>query len=103
MKILGLNANDKGTPPTTCLDFVGFNIDTVQQVISITQEHREYTIHRLREFLNMGSIRIRDIQSITGSLGWLSFVILAGRLHRHEFDDAITHATTSTITIKPHM
>ena len=95
MRDLGLPANDKGQQPALTAEFIGLLIDTSSMTISITPEHRQYAIDRTGDMLQKQRVSKQEIQSISGSIGWLAQVIRAGRIRRHEFDAAASGASAT--------
>lgn len=85
MADLGLPANDKTTGPKSPEEgivFLGVHICTATMRFTISDEHRDYAIDRLREVLTARVSTKRDMASIAGVLTWISFVFTPGRPRR---------------------
>lgn len=72
-------AVDKIVPPTTCLKFLGLELDTVSQEIRVPHEKLEITKVMIRDFLGRDKVTLRMLQSLIGSLQFLCRAIAPGR------------------------
>ena len=93
MAALGLPSNDKQKGPASPEEgivFLGIRINTSTCSMSISPEHREYTISRLDELLKQPYIPYKDLESVAGSLTWLCEVLQQGRPRRAEIYAALT-------------
>ena len=83
-------ANEKVEGPSTCLKFLGLEIDTVAMLVKIPNEK----LVALRELINRtldldgGKMRLRDLQSLIGKLNFACRAIVPGRAFCRRLIDA---------------
>ena len=93
MAALGLPCNDKQKGPASPEEgivFLGILINTSTCAMSISPEHREYTVSRLEVLLQRSHVPYKDLESLAGSLTWLCEVLQQGRPRRAEVYAALT-------------
>lgn len=88
MSRLGVPANDKTKGPTQDIVFLGVRISTRDMRFTISAEHRDYAVARIREVLTATIASKGDLASIAGVLTWISFVFIPGRPRRQHIYDA---------------
>jgi len=96
MKALGVEANDKGIPPCKDLVFGGLRLLTSPLSVNISEEHREFTIDKIKAMLAAASVRLPEVRSLAGSLSWLCYVYLEGRPRRDALYATIRNARSTT-------
>ena len=80
LRELGFAINyNKVIPPTTCLTFLGIEIDTVCYVFRLPQEKLRLLRDQLRDIRGKHSISRKELRSLTGRLSWSSRVVYGGR------------------------
>lgn len=89
-------AIDKTEGPSTDLTFLGFTIDSVALVIKIPEDKVKSILSLLSETLQRKKIRLRELQSLAGSLAFCSRALPAARAFLRRF-----YAAMSAIK-KPH-
>ena len=72
-------AKDKSVAPTTKLVYLGLEIDSVRQVISIPTDKLQKIIAKVQNTLNSSKVTLRDLQSVIGSLSFVCKAINPGR------------------------
>lgn len=89
---LGIPPNDKGQGPCAPdegITFLGVRIKTADCSMSVTQEHREYSIARVQEVISKGVVSRKDLESICGILTWIAHVHIPGRPRRDALFEAL--------------
>lgn len=87
---LGLQlAEEKCVPPTTNIEWLGFNIDTTRMTVSIPKSKLEETINECDKWCNRKRANRRMIQSILGKLIHISACINQGRKFVSRIIDAL--------------
>ena len=81
-------AEDKTVLPTRCVTFLGVNIDTVSQRISIPQEKIVSYASCLDSLLDCEDCSLKEFKSIIGKLQFTCLVIPAGRAFLRRMHDA---------------
>ena len=91
--LLGVATKDeKRTPPTTRITFLGVEVDTITQTISLPQDKLRALMHELHTFSTMEKCTKRNLLSLIGKLAFAAKVIPAGRLFTRRLIDASTRA-----------
>lgn len=72
-------ASDKSEGPATRLVFLGLEIDSVQQLVSIPHSKLHKIIAKVQGALDRNSITLRELQSLIGSLSFVCKAISPGR------------------------
>ena len=72
-------AKDKSVGPTTRLVFLGLEIDSVRQEISIPSEKLAKISAKVQEALNSEKMSLRSLQSVIGSLSFVCKAVPPGR------------------------
>jgi hypothetical protein len=72
-------ATKKTAGPTTCLTFLGIQIDTVAQQLSLLQDKLEHLQSDVESLLTRKSYQRRELDSLVGSLQFAARVILPRR------------------------
>ncbi len=79
-KSLGIpQAPDKTLGPSQVLDFTGFEIDSVEEVVRLPQEKLDKCKSLIMELLKLNSCTLRHLQSLVGLLNFCCTVIIAGK------------------------
>jgi len=82
MRRLGLPANDKTSPTaSTRVDFLGVTIDSVRQDFTVSEPSRQYALMLFERTARRRRVSRTDLQSLGGTLVWLSFVVRGGQVH----------------------
>ena len=103
MARLGIPANDKLVPPkspTEGIVFLGIHIRTADLRFTVSEEHREYAMDRVKTVLEEGVATKADMSSIAGVLNWISFVFIPGRPRRQIIYDAARLGSSGSKTDK---
>ena len=103
MAKLGIPANEKMVPPrspTEGIVFLGIHIRTADLRFTVSEEHREYAMDRVKTVLDDGVATKADMSSIAGVLNWISFVFIPGRPRRQIIYDAARLGTSGSKTDK---
>ena len=82
---LGIPPNDKTQGPCSPeegIKFLGVHVRTSDCSMSVTPEHRQYSIARVQEVIDKGSVSLRQLESICGVLSWIAHVFVPGRPRR---------------------
>lgn len=78
--ILGLDIGpDKCISPTTCLPFLGIELDTVALVLRIPQSKIQAALSLLRGWISQRHASKRQLQSLLGTLIHISYCVKPGR------------------------
>ena len=94
---LGVPVNDSKTEgPTTRLEYLGLEIDTVDGVIRIPSDKLEKVQTQLLLFINSKKVTLKFLQSLVGLLNFLSKAIPSGRAFMRRFYEAMSHAKKPT-------
>lgn len=72
-------APEKTFPPDTTMVFVGFEIDTVQEMVRLPQDKLEKCRREIETLLSSQKTTLRQLQSVTGLLSFACEVVLPGR------------------------
>ena len=89
-------AEDKTVGPTTCLTFLGLEIDTVQMLVKIQASKSLELQVLIQEFLSKNKTTLKHMQSLFGKLIYFTRAILPGRAFVRRLYDATIWVT------KPH-
>ena len=77
---LGVPLNPaKELGPSTCLSYVGVELDTVEMCARLTREKMERVLREVNALLQLTWARVRLIQEFLGLLNWVCTVVRAGR------------------------
>ena len=97
MRRLGIPANEKTVLPQSPNDgivFLGVHIRTSDMRFTISEEHRQYAVDRVKSALEDGLATKGDLASIAGVLNWISFVFIPGKPRRQCIYDAARLGTS---------
>ena len=72
-------AADKTVGPTTCLTFLGIELDTVSEVAHLPDERNQKYLGLLEEFLRRQRVTLKELQSLCGVLSFPCDVNIPGR------------------------
>ena len=89
---LGIPPNDKGQGPCAPeegITFLGVRIKTADCSMTVTQEHREYSIARVQEVISKGVVSRKDLESICDILTWIAHVYVPGCPRRDALFEAL--------------
>ena len=89
---LGIPPNEKTQGPCAPhqgITFLGVRIRTADCSMSVTEEHRRYSMTRVRAMLKQGSATLRDLESVCGILSWIAQVYIPGRPRRDALFQAL--------------
>ena len=85
---LGFSVNyNKLVTPTTCLTFLGIEIDTERYVLSLPEEKIGQLRRELLSVATRKTVTKAELQSLCGRLNWASQVIHGGRPHTRRIID----------------
>ena len=85
----------KRTPPTTCLTFLGVQLDTVAGVASLPTDKLTAILHELHTFSTLTRCTKRALLSLVGKLSFAAKVIPAGRIFIRRLIDASTRVSSN--------
>ena len=89
-------AEEKTVGPTSCLVFLGLEINTSEMAVKIPSDKIHKLLFILKTFLTKSKVSLREMQSLIGSLNFCTRAINSSRAFNRRFYDA-------TIGIKkPH-
>ncbi|KAK3108908.1 hypothetical protein FSP39_018419 [Pinctada imbricata] len=89
-------AHEKTVGPTTKLVFLGIEIDTIEMMIRIPSEKVENLKVLIQTLLRKKSVKLKEMQSLVGSLNFFSKAVPNARAFNRRFYDATIGVT------KPH-
>ncbi len=72
-------AKDKSVGPATSLVYLGLQIDSVEQTISIPQGKLETIVGKVQKALQASKLTLKELQSLIGSLSFVCKAIAPGR------------------------
>ena len=81
---------EKRTPPTTCITFLGIELDTVAQTARVPPEKLSLLMQELSSFRARKRCTKRELLSLIGKLAFAAKVIPAGRIFLRRLIDAST-------------
>ncbi|XP_065189426.1 uncharacterized protein LOC135820050 [Sycon ciliatum] len=81
-------ADEKTVGPTSCLTFLGIELDSVQKVARLPQDKVDDIRSRLLAFRQRQSCRLRELEQLLGKLNFASRVITPGRTFMRRLYDA---------------
>ena len=82
---LGIPPNEKTQGPCAPeegITFLGVKIKTDTCSMSVTTEHRRYSVARVQQVLKRGEVSLKELESIAGILSWIAHVYVPGRPRR---------------------
>ena len=85
----------KRTPPTTCLTFLGVQLDTVAGVASLPTDKLTAILHELHTFSTLTRCTKRALLSLVRKLSFAAKVIPAGRIFIRRLIDASTRVSSN--------
>ena len=85
----------KLTPPTTCLTFLGVQLDTVAGVASLHTDKLTAILHELHTFSTLTRCAKPALLSLIGKLSFAAKVIPAGRIFIRRLIDASTRVSSN--------
>ena len=83
---LGLDLNDKTTGPCSPqegIKYLGLFIRTADCSIAMCEQHRLYAVDLLAACLAAKRISLKQLESVTGVLSWISMALVSGRPRRN--------------------
>ncbi|KAI8503309.1 hypothetical protein Bbelb_191300 [Branchiostoma belcheri] len=81
LQYLGLmEADDKATPPSTRIVFLGRTVDSIRMTIEVTPERLSDTLAELDRWRVKTSVRRHEVESLLGKLHFLGSCVRPGRL-----------------------
>ena len=92
LSALGIPPNEKTQGPCSPEEgivFLGVHIKTCDCSMSVTDEHRRYSMARVRSILDEGVVSLRDLESVCGILSWIAQVYIPGRPRRDAIFEAL--------------
>ena len=89
-------ADEKLVGPVHVLTFLGFEIDTDEMMVRIPQSKMNALVAELKKFSKENKITLKDLQSLVGSLNFLSKAVRSARAFNRRFYDLTVKAK------KPH-
>ena len=81
---------EKRTPPTTTITFLGVELDTLNQTVSLPQDKLQSLLQELQTFSTTRKCSKRSLLSLIGKLVFAAKVIPAGRLFTRRLIDTST-------------
>jgi hypothetical protein len=81
-------ADDKTVEPTTCLTFLGIELDTVAMQMRLPQDKLTELRDRLQAVLQVKKLTLREMQSLIGLLNFVCQVVSPGRAFIRRLIDA---------------
>lgn len=89
-------AEDKSVGPTTCLTFLGLEIDTIEMLVRIPHPKCVELLNLLQDLLLIKKVTLKQLQSILGKLNFFTRAIRPGRAFVRRLYDATIGV------VKPH-
>ncbi|XP_065180047.1 hemicentin-1-like [Sycon ciliatum] len=86
-------ADEKTVGPTSCLTFLGIELDSVQKVARLPQDKVDDIRFRLLAFRQRQSCRLRELEQLLGKLNFASRVITPGRTFMRRLYDAMLNVS----------
>ena len=97
LRELGFSINyNKVIPPTTCLTFLGIEIDTESYVFRLLSDKLLALQEQLRVIKGRRSVSQKELRSLTGRLSWASRVIYGGRTFTRQLIDRLNQLRSPT-------
>ena len=90
---LGLDLNDKTVgpcAPSEGIKYLGLIIRTDNCSFSACPKQCAYAADKISAFLKRGSITLKELESVAGTLTWISYAMISGRPRRNELYRAIS-------------
>ena len=90
---LGLDLNDKTVgpcAPSEGIKYLGLIIRTDTCTFSACPKQCAYAADKISAFLKRGSITLKQLESVAGTLTWISYAMVTGRPRRNELYRAIS-------------
>ena len=72
-------AANKSVGPTSCLVFLGLEIDSIRQTVSIPSDKLEKVTEKIKHALENTTITLKELQSLIGSLTFVCKAVTPGR------------------------
>ncbi len=88
-------AEEKSVAPTTKLVYLGIQIDSVQQLVSIPPGKLQRIIDKVQSAMQASKLSLKEIQSLIGSLSFVCKVVAPGRPFIRRLIDLTCGATAS--------
>ena len=90
---LGVPINDKTRGPVGPGDggipYLGVCIDTGSCTMTVTEEHRQFTVDQLTDVLARKRLSLEEAESLCGTLTWIACVVDRGRPRRNALYQAV--------------
>lgn len=83
-------SEEKTEGPTTCLTFLGLGINTITQTIFVPKDKVDALKAQLQNVASRRKITLKEMQSLVGSLAFISKAIPAGRAFCRRFYDSLS-------------
>lgn len=98
-------AHDKTVEPTTCLSFLGIELDTVAMQMRLPQDKLSELCNQLQATLQVKKLSLQELQSLIGSLNFVCQVVSPGRAFIRRLIDATVGIKKARyrIRVKPSM
>ena len=97
-KALGVDLNDKTVGPCSPAEgikYLGLIIHTDKCTFSACPKQCAYAADRISELLKLGKLSLKQIESVAGTLTWISYAMVTGRPRRNELYAAIARLKKS--------
>ena len=96
LRELGFSNYNKVIPPTTCLTFLGIEIDMESYVFRLPLDKLLALQEQLRVIKGRRSVSQKELRSLTGRLSWASRVIYGGRTFTRRLIDRLNQLRSPT-------
>ena len=93
-------AYEKTVGPSTCLSFAGIELDTIEMCARLPLDKIECMKATITNFLQRKTVKLRELQSLTGLLNFACTIILPGRAFLRRLYDLMIGITKSYYHIK---
>ena len=97
-KALGVDLNDKTIGPCSPeegIKFLGLIINTDKCTFSACPKQCAYARSRISQLLRKGKLSLKELESVAGTLTWISYAMITGRPRRNELYRAISRLKRS--------
>ena len=81
-------AEDKTVGPTTCLTFLGLEIDTINMLVRVLHLKSIELLDLLQQLLPLKKVTLKQLQSVLGKLNFFTRAIRPGRAFVRRLYDA---------------
>ena len=88
-------AHDKTVHPSTCMEYLGLEIDSIAGQVRAPKEKVDRAVHRINYILSHSAVSLKSLQSLAGLLSFLCRPIPSGRAFLRRLFEAIPGGNTA--------